>query len=182
MSRFVLVIGGLIVFAAGGLVTAVVSAHGGDPALVHACVSQKGNLRVVGPDDGCRQNETALDWNITGPAGPAAAELRSITNTNSKPLAPGTWDRMTAVCEAGQVLLGGGFKASTSGDVQIVTSMPNANGSVPPTGWTVEAINHSATTQHPVWVYAVCSEAATPQQPLVQIPVGPPVRLIGSEY
>lgn len=69
MSRLGLLAGGLIVFMVGGLVTAVVSAHEGDPDLIHGCVSQNGNLRVVGSDDECRQNETALDWNIQGVAG-----------------------------------------------------------------------------------------------------------------
>ena len=67
---------------------AFVSAHGGDPTKVHACVlvtaggggpgslasaGEAGALRIVGPNDLCRVNETALDWNqsaVPGPAGP----------------------------------------------------------------------------------------------------------------
>jgi Collagen triple helix repeat (20 copies) len=50
------------------------SAHGGDANRIHACVKADqgggGLLRIVGPNDTCKKNETALDWDITGPPGP----------------------------------------------------------------------------------------------------------------
>lgn len=59
----------------GAALTAVVSAHGGDPALIHACVNNSsGALRIVGSNDACRQGERALDWNIMGPQGPAGPQ------------------------------------------------------------------------------------------------------------
>ena len=46
-------------------------AHGGDLNLIHACVkNDNGGLRIVGANDSCKNNETALDWGIVGPAGP----------------------------------------------------------------------------------------------------------------
>lgn len=50
-----------------GLVAALVSAasvsaHGGKSALVHACVSGSGTVRIVGPSTRCRSGERALDW------------------------------------------------------------------------------------------------------------------------
>lgn len=55
-----------------GLPVRVVDAHGGDASLIHGCKNNfTGILRIVGPSDTCRANETAVDWNITGPAGPA---------------------------------------------------------------------------------------------------------------
>ncbi len=50
----------------------MVDAHGGDAALIHGCrKANNGDLRVLaGPTDICGQNETPLDWNITGVAGP----------------------------------------------------------------------------------------------------------------
>jgi hypothetical protein len=49
---------------------AYVSAHGGDPNRVHACVATNGSLRVVAPPTACKPTETALDWDIMGPQGP----------------------------------------------------------------------------------------------------------------
>ena len=47
-------------------------AHGGDTNLIHGCVRKiTGVLRVVGANDTCLPTETALDWNIQGPPGPA---------------------------------------------------------------------------------------------------------------
>jgi hypothetical protein len=53
----------------------IVSAHGGDPALIHACVGKLGGgVRIVTPSQSCNSLlETALDWNqigVTGPQGP----------------------------------------------------------------------------------------------------------------
>lgn len=49
-------------------------AHGGDINLIHSCVNKDGNVRIIGANDTCKQNETALDWNkegMQGPPGPA---------------------------------------------------------------------------------------------------------------
>lgn len=46
------------------------SAHGGDTALVHACVARDGTIRIVAATGVCKSNETALDWAIQGPMGP----------------------------------------------------------------------------------------------------------------
>jgi hypothetical protein len=43
--------------------TPVVYAHGGDTTLIHACVmNNNGNVRIVGANTSCRNNETAVDW------------------------------------------------------------------------------------------------------------------------
>ena len=36
---------------------------------IHGCV-KNGNLRIIGPTESCKQNETPLAWNIVGPSGP----------------------------------------------------------------------------------------------------------------
>jgi hypothetical protein len=47
-----------------------VSAHGGNTALIHACVSNSsGELKIVGANATCPNNYRPLDWNIQGPAG-----------------------------------------------------------------------------------------------------------------
>ena len=49
----------------------MVSAHGGDITKIHSCVNnESGEVRIVNASVSCRGNETALDWNITGPTGP----------------------------------------------------------------------------------------------------------------
>jgi hypothetical protein len=41
---------------------------------IHACVHREtGQVRIVSAGEQCRRNETALDWNAEGPAGPAGA-------------------------------------------------------------------------------------------------------------
>ena len=48
----------------------LVSAHGGNTALIHACVNNtSGELKIVGANASCPNNYRALDWNIQGPAG-----------------------------------------------------------------------------------------------------------------
>jgi hypothetical protein len=80
----------LVVLLTASLSTWVVSAHGGDATLIHACVrmrhpgnddnrdadsasgarSKLGSIRIIAADEECKKNEVALDWNIQGPAGP----------------------------------------------------------------------------------------------------------------
>jgi hypothetical protein len=48
----------------------LVSAHGGNMALIHACVNNtSGEIKIVGANSNCPSNYRALDWNIQGPAG-----------------------------------------------------------------------------------------------------------------
>ncbi len=60
-----------------GLVTGTVAAEAGDQR-IHACVVTstigKGIIRIIEPGQRCTRYETALDWNIEGPAGPAGAQ------------------------------------------------------------------------------------------------------------
>jgi hypothetical protein len=44
-----------------------VSAHG----QIHGCVGPSGTVRIVPTPGACKSNETALDWNVTGPQGQA---------------------------------------------------------------------------------------------------------------
>jgi hypothetical protein len=64
--RTIAMVAGSVVLGAG-----LVIGHGGDTALVHGCVDSKsGTLRVIAASGVCKNNETPLDWNITGPVGP----------------------------------------------------------------------------------------------------------------
>ena len=57
--------------AAGIAVAASASVAATDPAaVINGCVSRQGTLRVLTAGDSCTKNETALSWNVQGPAGP----------------------------------------------------------------------------------------------------------------
>lgn len=60
----------VVVLAALLATSALVLAHGGDGNLIHACVNPAGQLRIIGANDTCKSQETALDWGIIGPPGP----------------------------------------------------------------------------------------------------------------
>jgi type VI secretion system secreted protein Hcp len=66
----------LLVAAALGVAAAAIAwAAAGDAVVIHACVAKGSDLvRVPAAGDGCRPNETGLDWNAQGPAGPAGPE------------------------------------------------------------------------------------------------------------
>ena len=54
-------------------------AHGGigsgDSSLIHACVANSGEAKIVAPDEECNRNWTAMHWSIKGPPGPIDPEL-----------------------------------------------------------------------------------------------------------
>ena len=59
----------IIVALVGTLVATQLLAHGGDSEKVHTCVNDSsGIIRVVGPDDGCRNNETPVGLSTKGGA------------------------------------------------------------------------------------------------------------------
>ena len=67
---------GVVASAALVVTTSLVSAHGGDPTVAHACVvTSSGQIRIVDPGATCRAGEVALDWSLGG----AALEPGSVT-------------------------------------------------------------------------------------------------------
>jgi type VI protein secretion system component Hcp len=50
-----------------------VSAQSGADNVIHACAAANGALRVVGPSDSCKNNESPLTWNASGPGGVTGA-------------------------------------------------------------------------------------------------------------
>lgn len=51
------------------------AAHGGDAGQIHACVHKSnGHVRIVGASVACTDNETAVDWNQLGSAGPTGPQ------------------------------------------------------------------------------------------------------------
>ena len=72
--------GALAVLGQSDLLDPTVAAHGGDDALIHACVSPAGQMRLVAADGSCRPNEVAVDWSPGGDEGRAAP--RCFDNNN----------------------------------------------------------------------------------------------------
>src|SRR4051794_27348718 len=71
------VVAGAVLAGAAGVATATSMVQGSTTTAIQACQNNgSGLLRVVNSTSDCRQNETALTWNVagaTGPAGPAGA-------------------------------------------------------------------------------------------------------------
>lgn len=61
----------VLCLCAAGLVTFVTVYAAPPPGTIQACYNDtNGNLRLVGSPSDCRNHETAISWNTSGPAGP----------------------------------------------------------------------------------------------------------------
>lgn len=61
----------LLCFCAVGVIAIVNAYAAPPPGTIQACYNDtNGNLRLVSSPDDCRNHETAISWDITGPAGP----------------------------------------------------------------------------------------------------------------
>jgi hypothetical protein len=70
--------------------------------VIYACSGQ-GHLRVVAANESCKNNETAVQWNIVGPAGPQGDEgPRGLPGLPGTPGANGT--RFVIVDSVGQIV------------------------------------------------------------------------------
>jgi len=165
----------------------LVSAHGGNTALIHACVSNSsGEIKIVGANSNCPSNYRPLDWNIQGPAGqqgpmgpigpvgpvgpigpeglpgqPGIQGPAGISGLEVVQVNSGTLNefRIDVVvdCPAGKQVLGGGF--ATVGNNQYVTVMANA-----PLGnnrWVATLFQSDLTARlWSVQAYAICANVA----------------------
>jgi type VI secretion system secreted protein Hcp len=76
VKRTLLIAAALLAVVAAGAGTYAYAAAS-DSTTINGCVGSDGKLRVLSSSDTCKQNETALSWNTTGPqglAGPAGAQ------------------------------------------------------------------------------------------------------------
>ena len=70
LQNVTLLVLALLMGLVGSGVASMVSAHGGDTTRIHACLNPgNGTIYVVGANQSCGPNQTALDWNIQGPQG-----------------------------------------------------------------------------------------------------------------
>jgi len=166
--RLTVVIAAVLVLSAGVAVatTLISNAYTDANGVYHGCVnSVNGSLRVILPNDTCKNLEVAIDWNQTGPQGPAGPQGPQGPQGAQGPQGPpgkdgangvsgfytqynyayvsgsGDVHWLYAFCSNGDKALGGGYViTSGSGDRDntVVTESAPAYNS---TAWEVTMIN-----------------------------------------
>ena len=165
----------------------LVSAHGGDLAQIHACVTSSGAIRIGCANVVCTGKDTALDWNIQGPKGPIGPigpqGLQGEQGPQGLPGPQGIQGiqgpagisglevvtvhsgdqtavriEVIAQCPAGKQVLGGGF--ATDGfdfDIGVPVSRPAG-----PYQWQVIAVTNDSQTRFgwSLYAYAICANVA----------------------
>ena len=141
---------------------------------IMACVNPAGQIRIIGPGDSCRPQETSLEWNITGPEGLPGAD--GSPGPPGPPGPPGLsnievvgeWgpnnseDSKTHVvwCPLDMTAISGGFNISGGGlNIVVRTFHPQFDGGTVPTGWQVSA--HEIVPTDEEWqirAVAVCAD------------------------
>jgi hypothetical protein len=109
----------ILVVAAGFIVAqSAIAAIPSSDGVIHGCVSNSGNLRVIDAEAGqaCRSNEASLAWNQQGLQGPPGqsgiANLKTIAQPMN-PMDPGEVGVVISGCPAGYQVISGGW---TPGD------------------------------------------------------------------
>jgi hypothetical protein len=74
-------------------------AHGGDASLVHSCIDNGGNVKVIAADASCKKNEVALDWARNAAAGTTytAGSGLSLSPANVFSVTGAPWGGLTGV-------------------------------------------------------------------------------------
>lgn len=167
----------------------LVSAHGGNTALIHACVNnESGEIKIVGANSNCPRNFRTLDWNIQGPAGPIGPigpvgpqglqgpqglpgqqgiqGIQGPAGISGLEMVTAYSDNQDAAridvfveCPAGKQVLGGGY--SSAGDNSNISFVGNA-----PYGlyqWVVTAVTNDYPNVRLGWsvqAFAICANVA----------------------
>jgi hypothetical protein len=162
-----LVVGALAV--GGGIAWATIPDAGG---VIHACYKNaNGSLRVIDPGLGgsCNPSESPLTWSQTGPAGPpgASGATNVVIRTFTQTLVPGGTATFTALCHAGEVATGGGWRLVgpvpagapwvTVQGTAPQSSAPEPSAGETPIGWKIIGAVDQDTVAHDVTAFAVCA-------------------------
>lgn len=82
-----------------------------DGNTIHACKkNQSGDVRLVDDADQCKPSETLVEWGVQGPAGPSGVVDTHVHTAEGTGESGGVL--VFALCEPGEVALGGGWDAS----------------------------------------------------------------------
>jgi hypothetical protein len=111
-ARWAALIAIVAVLAVGGIAYAMIPDANG---VIHSCYKKSGGaLRVIDSAvTNCDVNETPLNWNQTGPPGPAGISGYQIATTSQQTTAGGFFGTQDASCPSGKKVLGGGASATT---------------------------------------------------------------------
>jgi hypothetical protein len=107
------VFAGLVALAVGA---GMALAHGGDATAIHGCIEKEGKaVRILAapgigdPNQTCRSNETAIDWNQRGPQGSPGISGYEIVPKSSVLEGDGSRVYFEVVsCPTGKSVLSGG--------------------------------------------------------------------------
>ncbi len=148
--------GRVLVLAVSALIFGSAMALATTSDVIFACQAGNGSLRVIASGDACRSNESALSWNIQGPAGPAGPAGEPGPTGEPGPAGPPGLAGVELVtgeaavlptgvlrpsvvvqvaCPDGKVALSGGASLDADGLYTVLASPLVASGSSAPTGW-----------------------------------------------
>ena len=159
----------------GASAVTLISAHGGDGSLIHACINNRTGLtRIVDASDSCRSQETAVDWNAVGPQGPQGDTGAQGPTGPAGPPGPqggaglSGYERVSGsfhcsplftcglrvTCPGGKKVLGGGV---TTGGFNVFS--PDVLASYPRQDslWTIMVKNHEPFVGIDITAWAVCA-------------------------
>ena len=130
-------------------------------AVINACTTKAGKIRIVADASVCKRNETALKWNVSGPKGDqgpkgdsGVAHLHVVNRQGPWADVPvGAIMTASAHCQANEVATGGGPVAM---DPNMVLMSSNAAEVPTPTSWRVTVKNNGG-MEHSFSVEVVCA-------------------------
>ena len=156
--------------------TTLVSAHGGDEDLVHACVRdvpapsgplsslfstllRDGDVRIVDADEACKPGEVPVDWPGIGGGGITGYQL--VTDTEIGAAANGVAVSGHVDCPEGKQALGGG--GSTNNPAYVIgASYPVQFLDLPLQRWAVEFFNTGGEAETSRTAYVICANVPYP--------------------
>jgi hypothetical protein len=144
MRKIAAVVGVVAVLLTTMMAVAMAQPDDGVSACYHA---RTGDLRVDVDGSGCRPSELPVTL------GEGLVTRRVVA---SEIISPDTFEGVSALCDPGEVVLGGGHQqASINPEVVVVTDAPYLDGDRQ--GWLVAITNPSEIYDFELWAYAICA-------------------------
>jgi len=140
----------------------------GPDGVIHGCYKTtnpaQGSLIAIDSAATCPSGFAALNWNQTGPQGPAGANGVSGYEMVAHQFIgvtfnPGTSYSAVADCPAGKVVLGGGEQGIRMGDIFWDGPGQSVNNG-PYTQWVLQFVPSTTYNGNGVYVYAACAFAS----------------------
>ncbi|MFN2177828.1 MAG: hypothetical protein ACK2U3_17910 [Anaerolineales bacterium] len=138
--------------------------------IINVCVAKDGSMRVVAGEEQCKNKETPLSWNKQGEPGPAGVlGFYTVTSELVVRLATfETYQDLTARCDVGDSVTGGGFRLSEYSDLWFdwyftdkmvpISSQPIDASDGLGEGWRASALFGDYPASLKMEVFAVCAD------------------------